>query len=399
MNGTVIPSVVETIPSSPPTSVRTKSHIDLELAPEYVSTLPTNIKSLATKQFDELVRIGEIRYSPSIPEIVEDGGFRVQFRIAGMALTDKPTNPPTPRTTPATSLPTSTYPTPTHSPIITTTTTATTTSSTPSTPANLQQKPPAPSGPFINPDPRFVVTKLGENNSHTVLLNKFPILRPQLVIHTTEFQPQSEPLNESDVRVGVEVLRAFNRRAEDGAEGEGDGDDGDGYMLFFNCGVGSGASQAHKHMQVVPRPHGGEKPGGFSLFPDLGGLNIDTPTTLPTIPFTHYILPLHPETSTPEFIYTQYLRLLSLILPAYPDHNVIVVPEWIMVIPRRFPILDGAAANAVGMVGMIWVKDEEERRVWVEGGVRRRLGYLGVPIGGEEKEGDAVQGQVPVVVN
>jgi len=51
-----------------------------------------------------------------------------------------------------------------------------------------------------------------------------------------------------------------------------------------------------------------------------------------------------------------------------------------MVIPRRFPTLDGAAANAVGMVGLIWVKDEEERRVWVEGGVRRRLGYLGVPI-------------------
>jgi len=110
---------------------------------------------------------------------------------------------------------------------------------------------------------------LGKNNTHTLLLNKFCILRPQVVIHTTDFQPQSEPLNESDVRVGVEVLRAFCRPEE----GEGEGE---GYMLFFNCGVGSGASQAHKHMQVVPRPHGGEKPGGFTLFPDQGGLNIGT---------------------------------------------------------------------------------------------------------------------------
>ena len=71
-NDIVIPSVVETIP--PPT-LQTKLHVQ----PEYISTLPTNLKSLATKQFDELVRIGEILYSPSIPEIVEDGGFRVSL--------------------------------------------------------------------------------------------------------------------------------------------------------------------------------------------------------------------------------------------------------------------------------------------------------------------------------
>lgn len=73
---------------------------------------------------------------------------------------------------------------------------------------------------------------------HKLILNKFCAVRPQMVLHTVEFESQDELLNESDFQAAWLALNSL----------------GENYMVIFNGGKDAGASLNHKHLQVVPRP-------------------------------------------------------------------------------------------------------------------------------------------------
>jgi ATP adenylyltransferase/5',5'''-P-1,P-4-tetraphosphate phosphorylase II len=60
-------------------------------------------------------------------------------------------------------------------------------------------------------------------------------------------------------------------------------------------------------------------------------------------------------------------------------HNVVMVKEWIIVIPRTSKGVDGCGANGLGMMGMVWVKDQEERDCWTKFGPSKYLIQLGIP--------------------
>lgn len=78
--------------------------------------------------------------------------------------------------------------------------------------------------------------------SHELLLNKFPVSMNHALIVTRDFEEQEDALNVRDLAATWAVLDAMP---------------GAGGMAFFNRGRESGASQRHKHLQVVPLPlHG-----------------------------------------------------------------------------------------------------------------------------------------------
>lgn len=62
------------------------------------------------------------------------------------------------------------------------------------------------------------------------------------------------------------------------------------------------------------------------------------------------------------------------------DYNLILVPEWMVLIPRTSKGRGRFIANAANMVGLMWVKSEEVRDEVVGGGVGL-LAELGIPIG------------------
>jgi ATP adenylyltransferase/5',5'''-P-1,P-4-tetraphosphate phosphorylase II len=64
--------------------------------------------------------------------------------------------------------------------------------------------------------------------------------------------------------------------------------------------------------------------------------------------------------------------------PEQPSYNVILVHDWMMLVPRSHAHRDGVGGNAVGMVGMIWLAREEERERWEELGVMETLEFVGV---------------------
>jgi ATP adenylyltransferase len=72
---------------------------------------------------------------------------------------------------------------------------------------------------------------------HKLILNKYCAVRPQMVLHTIEFEPQDDLLNAHDFNAAWRALTTLGVK----------------YMVIFNGGKDAGASLNHKHMQVIPR--------------------------------------------------------------------------------------------------------------------------------------------------
>ena len=88
--------------------------------------------------------------------------------------------------------------------------------------------------PFLPYDPAMYVADASP--THVCLLNKFNVVERHLLIVTRAFEDQETPLTQPDFEALWTCL----------AEAEGLG--------FYNSGAVAGASQPHKHLQLVPLP-------------------------------------------------------------------------------------------------------------------------------------------------
>ena len=108
-------------------------------------------------------------------------------------------------------------------------------------------------------------------------------------------------------------------------------------------------------------------------------------TNISNVPFMHFVLRV-PENSPPEQVYTQYERLLKMTKNALKaagagtDYNLILVSEWIALIPRRSKGWGPFVANAANMVGSLWLKSEAQRDEMFERPLLDMLAELGIPL-------------------
>ncbi len=103
------------------------------------------------------------------------------------------------------------------------------------TPRHLKAGGPKPN-PFLPWDPALEVARLGE--SHLLLLNKYPVQPGHLLLITQTWQPQAGWLDRHDWAAVATVT----------------GDTGG--LWFFNSCATAGASQPHRHLQLLPRSKG-----------------------------------------------------------------------------------------------------------------------------------------------
>ncbi|KAK6510484.1 hypothetical protein TWF506_009590 [Arthrobotrys conoides] len=278
-----------------------------------------HLEEVVIKKFDSLVAAEQIIWGHSEPEYVTDKGFQFEFRLAP-ALLKKPmlSGHGTERNN--------------------------------------------PDGSFADPDPNFVIGKLGE--THTLIFSKFCVPRPHFVLHTNQFELQSDDLTRSDLDSAWQVLETFSRTP---------------YMMIFNCGVDAGSSRSHKHMQFFPKPEGPV----FKLFPDQAHLIEGDVVTIPTVPYKHYITALPAKPLVDDLVqrYNILVGLAKIALEPVKGtaHNVVMTKDWIMVIPRAWRGFDRAGANAAGMVGMVWVGSDQERQDWSTFGLTSYFHKLGLP--------------------
>lgn len=230
-----------------------------------------------------------------------------------------------------------------------------------------------PGSDIANAHPDLLITTI--NSTHLLVVNKFSVWRPQLLLLTVDsYQRQHLPLSQDDLRAAWTLLTQTDGQ----------------FYVFFNCGSKAGASRSHKHMQVVPHPDTLPATARkWRLFPDY-----DPPWSPHSIPFMHFIHRFEgPRVLETEIsrVYRQHVSSCRRALKISDEqaacpHNAVLTKKWIVTIPRSRENVDGTTANSAGMMGSIWLRDEKQLEKWMAQGPAWVLSQLGLPTGGLEKE-------------
>lgn len=209
------------------------------------------------------------------------------------------------------------------------------------------------------------------NNTHVLALNIYPVFRPQyLLLNLDSYRSQNDPLDLEDIEASWSVLHSVQSP----------------HYVMYNCTKEAGCSRNHKHLQIVKKPEVAvSDPTGFLFFPDV----TDQEIRVPYVYFLHRFDDIGQERPTEsDFVFQVYSELLGKCRKALHiaetdttslcAHNMLLVKEWMIVLPRRSGNFKGASANAAGMMGMPTISNDELLRIWTDVGPTRVLKELGV---------------------
>ncbi|HET6305214.1 MAG TPA: phosphorylase [Myxococcota bacterium] len=185
--------------------------------------------------------------------------------------------------------------------------------------------------PFLPYDEDLFVADL--TPTHVCLLNKFPVVEPHLLVVTRAFEEQEAPLGRADFEALALCLREI---------------DGLG---FYNAGAPAGASQRHKHLQLVPLPLG----------PGRDRVPSERLLIAGELPFEHAWARL--ESAGAAQLHATQLQLLDALGldPAAPGPmNLLATREWLLVVPRTREHFGSISVNALGFAGSFYVRDRAE---------------------------------------
>jgi sulfate adenylyltransferase (ADP) / ATP adenylyltransferase len=210
--------------------------------------------------------------------------------------------------------------------------------------------------PFLPYEPDLFVADISD--THLALLNKFNVIDNHLLIVTRDFESQDTLLNLADFESLIVCMAEF---------------DGIG---FYNAGAAAGASQAHKHLQMIPLPLGDpESPVPVeSLFADT---LLEGPVQrVPAMPFRHAFARLEPgaavSVDAAQSVLARYHALLEaagvravesggeLRQPA--PYNLLVTRRWMLLVPRSEERVEGVSINALGFAGSLFVRDAAQMK-------------------------------------
>ncbi|MEO0868750.1 MAG: DUF4922 domain-containing protein [Cyanobacteria bacterium J06642_11] len=215
--------------------------------------------------------------------------------------------------------------------------------------------------PFLPYDPDLYVTDV--SNTHLCLLNKFNVVDHHFLIVTREFESQLSWLT-------LEDFEALHRCLTDVAG-----------LFFYNGGPQAGASQPHKHLQVVPSidfpieavvrtAHFTEGIGQCSQ-----------------LPYAHRIARITPDDDAHQWLqkYRQLLTSLNIGDPTghwqgdqHRAYNLLGTQNWMMVVPRRQDDYLGISINSLGFAGSLLVKSPAQMEQLKKIGPMTLLNQVGI---------------------
>jgi ATP adenylyltransferase len=209
--------------------------------------------------------------------------------------------------------------------------------------------------PFLPYDQDLFVADISE--THVALLNKYNVVENHLLIVTKHFEDQETLLTLQD----FEALRVCM------AEYNG--------LVFYNGGEAAGASQRHKHLQMVPLPLAPEGPE-IPIEPLLTEVRLENNVgVIPRFPFRHVfallegdpvIPPLESAKKTFE-VYAAMLDRLGLETPPGDVLKIQSVPycllitrQWMLLVPRSKEFFDSISINSLGFAGAFLVRNRDQ---------------------------------------
>ena len=179
--------------------------------------------------------------------------------------------------------------------------------------------------PFLPYDQDMYVKDLGEN--HVVLLNKFPVLSPHILLCSKDYIEQIAPLTLNDFEAWLACFETEDT------------------LGFYNGGRGAGASQPHRHMQLIKK---------FAPIESL---------------IFQQFLPFKNATGifdkfSPDSCYDFYLSAMKQ-LNLYGEkeclpHNILLTNRWMMIVPRsKVKHLD-IFLNGLNYAGFFLLKHQDQ---------------------------------------
>ena len=190
--------------------------------------------------------------------------------------------------------------------------------------------------PFLPFDRNLWVADL-KTLSHVLIFNKFCVIPEHLLIITRDFVPQSASFCEADFEAVDEVLSALGGEARP--------------FAFYNSDADAGASQPHRHFQVVSSEGKGAVIEAAMVNEPKG-----KPFKLPCFAsFQHLCLKLDSNQTA-----LQAFQTLKSSLNCTGAFNLIWNREWMLLVPRRKEFTDDGvnSLNALAFAGYVLVMDE-----------------------------------------
>ena len=217
------------------------------------------------------------------------------------------------------------------------------------TPKHLRASGPKPN-PFLPWDQRLEVDRIGD--SHVVILNKYPVQTSHMLLITQDWQPQTGWLSMEDWRSLARIDATTTG------------------LWFFNSGPDAGASQPHRHLQLLPRAAGERicaRDGWFRRCAQDATTSVQDPLLRSSR------VAAISSTLTGETLQELYLALaedLGLGQPTTDDcprgaYNLLLSREWMAIVRRRREGIRGFSVNALGFAGSL-LSTEASDRQWIQ---------------------------------
>ncbi|MGB5636874.1 MAG: phosphorylase [Waterburya sp.] len=204
--------------------------------------------------------------------------------------------------------------------------------------------------PFLPYEPDLFVGDISP--THICLLNKFNVVDNHLLIVTRAFEEQTDLLNLEDFVALWSCMQEIKG------------------LAFFNGGKTAGASQRHKHLQLIPLPF---LPNVLHFPLDKAIARITFQNSLGKIdsfPFRHSIAtldiaPNHSVEAAAQIMLQCYHALLNTVGWQLDDctrkqpgaYNFLATRNWMLIVPRSQESFQNIAINSLGFAGSLFVRD------------------------------------------
>lgn len=242
--------------------------------------------------------------------------------------------------------------------------------------------------PFLKPEPELTVVD-SLLSDYRIILNKYPNMEYHFLLVTKKFEKQDTLLKPLELEIMNSILDNINAK-------------GLKFFSFFNSGPESGYSQFHKHIQfmMLPNkfvPYQNNVIRGVDFFIPNESKETKRPLFYPKAGFKHYILKIKAREDCEDGeeykddLAILYMYLVRRVMNLFKEHeilklsyNLLMMKDWIMIIPRRNAKYKDIWQNSLGFMGLFCLKNDELKQTVKQLGMLEILKQCGFEIEDEE---------------
>ncbi len=227
--------------------------------------------------------------------------------------------------------------------------------------------------PFLPYEEDLFVADISD--THVCILNKYNVADFHLLLITRAFEEQESLLTLEDFTAMWACLAEY-----------------DG-LVFYNAGKIAGASQRHKHLQILPlplAPTGTQTP----IEPLLLSAKFENSiATIPGLPFVHAFAKFESHLQSPFSVAKSTLECYRALLRVVgledgkensnnkqsDPYNLLVTREWMLLVPRSQESFESIPVNSLGFAGSLFVRNQEQMQILKHHGPMDVLKNVAIP--------------------